>query len=62
ADLIDGLIAADVQAARRSLRLMPQALKWEWEDATTLLLEFELPAGTYATVVVAELVEIGPGN
>ncbi len=56
-DLIGGLIDAGVQAARRSLRLMPQAFKWQWEDTTTLMLEFELPAGAYATVVVAELAD-----
>lgn len=55
--LIDGLIDADLLAARRSLRLLPHELRWHWENAATLLLEFELPAGAYATVVVSELVD-----
>jgi len=41
---------------RRALRLLPHDLKWRWLDARTLELVFDLPAGSYATVVVRELV------
>jgi tRNA pseudouridine13 synthase len=40
---------------RRPLRLLPRELSWRWQDATTLELGFELPAGSYATVVMREL-------
>jgi tRNA pseudouridine13 synthase len=54
-DLVDGLTAARMDQERRPLRLLPQNLKWRWLDGDALELVFELPAGTYATVVVREL-------
>ena len=55
ADLVQGLIAARMDQDRRPLRLLPRELKWRWLDASILELAFELPAGSYATVVVREL-------
>ncbi len=55
ADLVQGLSAARVDQDRRPLRLLPRELKWRWLDAGTLELAFELPAGSYATVVAREL-------
>ena len=41
-------------AARRPLRAIPRELDWEWGEGE-LLLRFELPAGSYATCLVREL-------
>ena len=46
---------------RRALRLRPDALGWRWLDEDALELSFALPAGAYATVVLAELGEIESG-
>jgi tRNA pseudouridine13 synthase len=56
-DLAEGMAAARMDQERRSLRLMPQDLKWRWLDDNALELVFELPAGAYATVVVRELAQ-----
>ena len=50
-----GLEAAGLKQERRSTRLRPLDLRWEWEGADTLRLWFGLPPGTYATVVLAEI-------
>jgi tRNA pseudouridine13 synthase len=60
-----GLEAAGLKQERRALRLRPDAMDWEWHDddhgadpAQALRLRFSLPAGCYATTVLAELGEI----
>ncbi len=50
-----GLEAEGLKQERRALRLRPSGLAWEWPEAGVLKLEFALPPGTYATVVLAEL-------
>lgn len=57
ADLVAGLAAARMRHDRRPLRLLPRDLHWRWPDPGTLELAFELPAGSYATVVVRELLK-----
>lgn len=57
-DLVAGLAAARMEQERRPLRLLPKDLRWRWLDDTSLELVFELPAGTYATVVMRELASI----
>lgn len=57
-DLVAGLAAARMEQERRPLRLLPKDLRWRWPDDTSLELVFELPAGTYATVVMRELASI----
>ncbi len=57
--LIDALDGAGVEAARRALRLRPDGLEWEFA-ADSLVLEFDLPAGAYATSVLRELVSLRP--
>lgn len=57
APLARGLEAAGVERARRSLRARVGGFVHQWLDGSTLELRFELPAGAYATVVAAELVE-----
>lgn len=57
-DYYDGLINARVEHARRPLIVWPESFKAEWLDQSTLKLQFALPAGSYATSVVRELVQI----
>jgi len=63
AALVDGLGAAGLRAQRRALRLRPEGLSAKQTDGA-LVLEFALPAGAYATVVVRELVTVAdaPGE
>lgn len=53
--LAEGLAAARMEQERRPLRLLPQSLQWQWLADDQLQLSFELPAGSYATVVLREL-------
>ncbi len=53
--LRDGLERAGLEQERRALRLRPQALSFDWPETSTLVLRFGLPAGCYATTVLAEL-------
>lgn len=55
--LVEAIAAAGVDAARRSLRLLPDGLECEW-DGDELLLAFSLPAGAYATSLLRELVNV----
>ena len=52
---IDSLSAARVEVARRSLRIMPGALTWQHEADDCLTVAFYLPAGSYATSLLAEV-------
>lgn len=56
ADLCRGLEGAGMSQERRSLRLVPEGLEGGL-DAEGLWLRFALPAGSYATVLLRELVE-----
>jgi len=56
-DLVAGLAAARMRQDRRPCRLLPRGLSWRWLEPDVLELAFELPAGSYATVVVRELVQ-----
>jgi len=55
-DLYQGLRAAGVEWALRPMRVRPEALRWHFEGGD-LTLGFELPAGSYATVLLRELIE-----
>jgi tRNA pseudouridine13 synthase len=57
ADWCAGLERAGLEQERRALRVRVETLRWEWEDARSLCLEFSLGAGSYATMVVRELVD-----
>lgn len=57
-----GLEKRDVKAQRRALRLPIEALSWEWRDEQntdeqTLVLNFTLTTGSFATSVLASLVK-----
>ncbi len=54
--LIEGLDRQGVDIARRSLRVLPKQLQWHL-DSEKLHLSFVLPTGSYATVLIRELVE-----
>lgn len=53
-----GLERAGLEQERRALRLRPQAFARDWLAPDVLRLQFELPAGCYATTVLAELGEV----
>lgn len=46
-----------VEPARRALLLQPQNLLWHWWDDDTVELRFWLPAGSFATSVVREIMQ-----
>ena len=50
------LVREKVDAARRAMLLYPQQLSWNWWDDVTAELKFWLPAGSFATSVVRELI------
>lgn len=54
-DWCTGLERFGLDVDRRALRLMPQELHWCW-DGDDLVIGFTLPAGTYATTVLREVV------
>ena len=54
-DLAEGLARAGLAQQRRSLRLRVDGLVHELEGDGALVLEFRLPAGAFATVVLREL-------
>lgn len=53
----DGLQEFKVQQMRRALRVIPGEMVWSYKDAI-FSLEFTLPAGSYATMVLRELFEL----
>ncbi|MGY6277943.1 tRNA pseudouridine(13) synthase TruD [Methylomonas sp. MgM2] len=55
-ELTDGLLKSELEADRRALRVMPQHLAWQFGNDQTLSLSFTLPAGSYATALLREIV------
>ena len=55
-----GLEAAGLYQERRALCLRPRKFAWDQSRPDVLELDFELPAGCYATVVLRELVGLQP--
>ncbi len=58
-DLTAGLERAGLEQERRALRVRVGDLQWA-RDGDTLELAFTLPSGSFATVVVREIVDYGP--
>jgi tRNA pseudouridine13 synthase len=56
AELALGLVDSGVEKSRRALRVNVEDLAWEFLNPTTLLLTFTLPAGSYATALLRELI------
>ncbi|BCT91347.1 tRNA pseudouridine synthase D [Lysobacter helvus] len=54
-----GLESEGMKQERRALRLLPAKLQWEWQADDVLQLAFELPPGSYATTVLAEIGDFG---
>lgn len=52
---IDALAARGLDADRRALRARVTDLSWQWAD-DDLILDFGLPAGSYATTLLSELI------
>lgn len=46
-----------LESARRAILVRPQDLRWQWPDDNTLALDFSLPAGSFATSLVRELIK-----
>lgn len=61
-ELVAGLVAADVEAARRALRVRVRDLHWQWSEANTLTVTMTLPPGSYATSVLREFVAVSAPN
>ena len=57
-----GLCRFGMKQERRALRLIPERLAWSFEPNENLLLNFELPAGAFATALLRELLSSGSLN
>lgn len=60
--LTEWLAKAGMAHERRILRLPIQSLTWHYPEPDILQLAFVLPAGSFATVVVRELVDLMPAG
>lgn len=56
--LRQGLENAGLKPQRRPLLSRPQNLSWMWQDETSLVLEFSLGTGIYATSILREVTQI----
>ena len=56
--LTDGLIKFDLKSDRRPLRVLVRDLQWKFLSDSELRLCFSLPAGSYATSLLREVVEV----
>ncbi|BAU57478.1 tRNA pseudouridine 13 synthase [Halorhodospira halochloris] len=56
AELIAALERQGLKAQRRALRVMPRNLRWQWRTPDRLEVSFQLPAGSYASILVREIV------
>lgn len=52
-----GLLKIDAKMSYRPLRLLVRLLTWRWADDASLVLDFELPKGAFATVVLSAVVD-----
>lgn len=55
-ELAEGLLKSGLEADRRALRIKPENLRWQIEGDATLRLSFGLPAGSYATALLREII------
>ena len=56
-ELCDGLENVGLSQERRVTRLLPREMSWQWSDDQTLVLEFRLPKGCFATSILRELID-----
>ena len=57
-ELAHGLTDCAVDKDRRALRVNVQDLSWRFVNDATLELGFTLPAGSYATSLLREIIEL----
>jgi len=57
-ELKEGLEAMGLQLGRRAFRVRVEGLSWDFVDAETLTLSFFLPAGSYATALLKEIIVV----
>lgn len=56
-EICDGLENVGLNQERRVTCLLPREMNWHWQDEKTLVLEFRLPKGCFATSVLKELID-----
>ena len=56
--LAQGLVDSGLEPDRRALRAKVEDLAWHFSAETELKLSFTLPAGSYATALLREIIEI----
>ncbi|MEY4209793.1 MAG: hypothetical protein RLZ92_171, partial [Pseudomonadota bacterium] len=56
-ELTAGLLKAGLEHDRRALRVMPEDFSWTFVADHQLKLSFRLPAGSYATGLLREIVD-----
>lgn len=61
-ELLSGLEKAGLKQARRPILLLPEQFDYQWLEENTLRLSFYLPAGSYATSVIRELIKVKPND
>jgi tRNA pseudouridine13 synthase len=57
-DIAEGLVKLGLEQGRRAMRSQVKNLQWQFIDAECLELKFSLNAGSYATAVLREIVEV----
>jgi tRNA pseudouridine13 synthase len=63
ASLCEGMEFAGLDQDRRALVALPVDMSWDWPQAEQLVIKFSLPAGTYATAVLDEILRTSePGR
>lgn len=62
ATLAEGLLKAGLEQDRRALRVIPENLVWQFTAADDVCLSFTLPAGSYATALLREVVITAAGK
>jgi tRNA pseudouridine13 synthase len=60
--LCEGLLKAGLEQDRRAMRVKADQLAWSFDSNDVLRLEFVLPAGSYATGLLREIVDVNDGN
>ncbi len=58
----DGLVKFGLKQQRRSLVLLPEDMSWQRLSENSLLVEFTLPSGGFATSVIRELAVVSQEN
>lgn len=56
--LAQGLEQRAIKTQRRALRLPVEAFSWQWADEQTLILNFTLTTGSFATSVLASITQL----